>query len=346
MMINRPPERRPLAALLYIVAGALICIGGLATGLMPIAAQGGPTPTPDSTVQPSPTPATRVEGCADCHLDVVANWQTSSHASAYQNAAFQVAWDAASKDTACLNCHTTGFNARTGTYQYEGITCEACHGQTPSTHPPDVFVVNSAVELCAGCHTTTVNEWERSAHGEQQLACTSCHLPHPQQLRFDTAAALCLNCHKEQPAGYAHVTHAEKSQCVDCHWHRGTVGAQKAHLNTGNLFYTGHDNQVITRTCLDCHETLVVEGQPTPTALPPGGSVETLARVSELETRVRSMQAQAENNAMLRIVEGLALGAVLGGTATFLVASFVYRPQRKPGPRNGDHGRTDDHADE
>jgi hypothetical protein len=342
-MIKRPPVRRPLAALLCIIVGALTCIGGLAAGLTPTAAQGQATPTPEATVQPSPTPATRVEGCADCHLDVVANWQTSTHAGAYQNTAFQSAWMTANRDMTCLRCHTTGFNPRTGAYQHEGITCEACHGQTPGTHPPETFVVDKRVEICAGCHVTTVSEWERSAHGEQQLACTSCHLPHPQQLRFASTAELCLTCHKEQPAGYVHVTHAEKSQCVDCHWHRGTVETQQAHLKTGDQFYTGHDNNVITRTCLDCHERLTAEGQPVISQPQPTlvGAVETLARVGELETRIQSMQAQAENNALLRIAEGLALGAVLGGAATFLVASFVYRPQRKPGARSEGNERTD-----
>ncbi len=28
----------------------------------------------------------------------------------------------------CYECHTTGYNKKTGTYSEEGITCEACHG--------------------------------------------------------------------------------------------------------------------------------------------------------------------------------------------------------------------------
>ncbi len=33
----------------------------------------------------------------------------------------------------CYECHTTGYNKETGTYEEEGITCEACHG------PGEVF---------------------------------------------------------------------------------------------------------------------------------------------------------------------------------------------------------------
>lgn len=300
----------PALACFILSLGLLLVFGGYSM----TAAQGTPTPTP---AQP-------VRECAECHLDIVAGWQDSAHARAYSDPAFQAAWQEKAQDKTCLACHTTGFNARTGDYAQQGVACEACHGQTPTDHPPQAVAINKGIETCAGCHTTTVNEWKLSKHGEQQLACTTCHIPHPQTLRFAEKDELCLNCHKEQPVGYAHETHRDQ-MCVDCHWYRGI---SELHAQTGDLIPTGHDNQVETRTCTDCHADLAAknagaEPQPTPIR-----RVEAIARLSELETQVKSVRAEAENTALMRILEGAALGLVLGGGVMFLVMGLAYRPKK------------------
>lgn len=230
--------------------------------------------------------------CSECHVDITEAWQTGTHAQAYSDPTFQEKWQEAGSPAQCLACHTTGFDARTGEYDHEGVTCAACHGQTPADHPPApvnldptllstvqqweesadkqvildaALAIDPSIAICASCHATTFTEWEQSAHGAQQLACVVCHSPHPQQVRFvseEEPNALCLNCHgdytsNEQYAdnSFAHLLHVEQ-QCSDCHWHRAKREDLLAHYESGQLFPTGHMAEVETRACVDCHEEL------------------------------------------------------------------------------------------
>jgi predicted CXXCH cytochrome family protein len=259
---------------------------------------------------PSPEPP---RDCAECHLDVVSEWQDSIHAQAYHDTVFQSAWQQGGQSSAeCLSCHTTGFVPRTGEFDQPGVTCAACHGVTPAEHPPDPVLVDPGVRVCADCHTTTFTEWEHSLHGEQQLACTTCHTPHNQALRFETADALCLNCHDEARDDYAHITHTEQA-CVDCHWYR--AAGETEHIMTGNLMPTGHDNRVETRTCVDCHANLALEnGEITAVASSDTHPfLEAQLRIEELEAEVQTAKAQGENQAAVQLIQGLLLGGVAMG---------------------------------
>lgn len=259
---------------------------------------------------PEPEPVS-VQDCAECHLDVVAEWQTSPHAQAYVAPGFQTKWQETGSDPMCLSCHTTGFVPRTGAYDHEGITCAACHGQTPANHPPEPVAIDPGVEVCADCHTTTFAEWQMSAHGEQQLACTSCHTPHNQGIRFETADALCLNCHDQTRDDYAHVTHLEQA-CVDCHWYKGFD--ETLHVMTGNLMPTGHDSVVETRTCLDCHASLDETVTVSTGAQHP--LLDAQIRIGELEAEVQTVRAQGQNEAAVLLIQGLLVGAVLAAAVT------------------------------
>jgi hypothetical protein len=308
-----------------ILGMVLLVVMGMLSRQTSVSAQ-----TPSAT-QAATQAATQepVQPCAECHLKNVSDWQNSPHAQAYHDVAFQAAWEQKGRDVQCLACHTTGFVARTGEYAALGVTCEACHGQTPPKHPPEPVLIQSGIDMCADCHANTVAEWKKSAHGTQQLACTTCHVPHTQKLRFESSDLLCLNCHKEALTDYAHVSHP-KQQCVDCHWYRSAEEAK--HITTGNLLPTGHDNAVTTRTCVDCHATLARSGSVVALSTPPATAspLQETVRAEELEARVKTVQAQAENNALLRTTEGVALGAVIGGV---LMAGLVGLRNRR-GPHN------------
>jgi predicted CXXCH cytochrome family protein len=321
---------------LFLLLTGLCALGFLSVPVS-ISAQG---PTPTGTVTPTPG---LVQKCADCHLDVVAQWQNSPHAKAYSDPIFQGVWQD-TKNPQCLGCHTTGFVGQTGEYAQQGVTCEACHGQTPAKHPPEALTVKTGVEVCADCHTTTVAEWKRSAHGTQQLACTTCHQPHPQKLRFETADALCLNCHKEARTDFAHTQHT-KQTCIDCHWYRSADEAK--HILTGNLLPTGHDNQVETRTCVDCHARQVTASATASataeaTAEAPGSLLEVQMRAGELEAQVRTVQAQGDNMALVRMLEGAALGAVLGGGLMATLLRLGRRAHQSHQPEAGSGENTHD----
>ena len=286
-------------------------------------------PTQDSTPQ---TP----ESCASCHVDIVAMWQEGTHANAFSDPVFQETWQEQGGDAECLACHTTGYVPRTGEYAHEGVTCEACHGQTPADHPAEPVALDPGVETCAECHATTVNEWEQSKHGEQQLACTTCHNPHPQELRFETAEALCLNCHSEDARDdYAHLVHASQS-CVDCHWHHAETEDLLAHYESGALFPTGHEANVETRACVDCHSAI------TETDVMEEGSaaeeemglvsehplLEARVRIEELEAEVETVKSQGQNTSALRLAQGLIIGLAVGAIVVFGVANFRRRNAR------------------
>lgn len=296
------------------------------------------TSTPDATPQPDAEPsATPVpQACSECHLDIVSAWETGLHAQAYADPVFQEAWQKANSEPACLACHTTGYNPRTQTYAHEGITCEACHGQTPANHPDEPVSINPGPAVCETCHATTVTEWEHSAHGEQQLACTSCHNPHPQQLLFDNdSVALCLNCHDEEPRDdYAHLSHPEQL-CTDCHWHRAKPEDLLAHYTSGALYPTGHGAVVETVACVTCHADLAAE-EGTLVSLDEAiddmglsdSSHPLLAarvRIHELEAEVDTVRAQGENTAVLRIIQGAVVGVAVGGAG----ALVAFRSRRR-----------------
>lgn len=285
--------------------------------LLLVGAGTAPTLAQEATEPPEPPRA-----CSDCHLDTVTAWQDSPHAQSSTSAGFLQHWTEAGEDSTCLSCHTTGFVPFTGDYSHEGVACAACHGDTPAEHPPEP--VNMAVDVatCATCHETTYAEWAVSAHGEQQLACTTCHAPHAQTLRFETADALCLNCHTEDRDDFAHVTHVEQ-QCVDCHWYR-SEGAHQP---------TGHDNVVETSTCIDCHAseqspvTLTSDTMPSLRAA--------TVRITELETEVQSARAASDNNAALQTVYGVIIGAVVVA-GVGMVGGALFRSRKRRSERDRD----------
>jgi hypothetical protein len=276
------------------------------------------------------------QDCATCHVEVVATWQDSVHAQAYSDPIFQGAWESQSNNPECLACHTTGFVPRTGEFEQEGVTCKACHGDTPANHPPEPMPTDPGTDTCANCHPTTYEEWQQSAHGQQQLSCTTCHQPHPQTLRFESAKALCLNCHGEDARDdYVHLTHAERD-CTDCHWHRAEAEDLLAHFESGALFPTGHTTEVQTRACVTCHEEittsdLVSQGEAAVEELGPASEhplFEAQVRITELEAEVDTVRAQGENTSALRLVQGAIVGLVIGGIVVFGVIRFRARNRR------------------
>jgi len=206
-----------------------------------------PEVTPEITPEATPSP-----DCGTCHIDVRAQWETSTHANAWHDPEFQSVWTAGGSTSSCLECHTTGYVRRTGNYDHVGVTCAACHGETPLTHPdePEPYSAAVDIEKCGDCHPTTITEWETSPHSVD-MACTSCHTLHPQGIAAESAEALCLSCHTDPLTGYTHTDHPDEVACVDCHWHQGSVSQE--HFVNGSLLPTGHDSLVESKTCNACH---------------------------------------------------------------------------------------------
>ncbi|GAX62552.1 intracellular protease/amidase [Candidatus Scalindua japonica] len=71
----------------------------------------------------------------------------------------------------CYECHTSGYNKETGTYEEEGITCEACHGpgevyaffmdRGQATEGQKIAKITPAYNKCGGtegCHRSRRHE--------------------------------------------------------------------------------------------------------------------------------------------------------------------------------------------
>ncbi|MCA9915222.1 MAG: hypothetical protein KC496_17835, partial [Anaerolineae bacterium] len=195
--------------------------------------------------------------------------------------------------------------------------------ETPENHPEEPVIVQPGLEICATCHEITYQEWQVSAHGNAEIECTSCHDPHKQVLRLETAEALCTNCHQEARTDYSHVSH-EGETCSDCHWHRGTFDMD-VHLITGELGTSGHDAQVETLACIDCHSNLddtVVSAESEVVS-----EMELRLVTQELETEVANVRAQGQNEAAVRLIQGVVVGLAFGAVLAFLFMRL--RPGRR-----------------
>jgi len=156
----------------------------------------------------------------------------------------------------CGTCHTTGYSpignqdglpGLVGTWAYDGIQCEECHG-AGSQHAENPITVSVKIdrdaESCGACHSRGAVEEVNASNGFIQhheqyeelfqskhivLDCVICHDPHTGvvQLREAELPAVktnCENCHFAEAqfeAGHDDVS----VDCIDCHMPRLTKSA-------------------------------------------------------------------------------------------------------------------------
>jgi len=154
--------------------------------------------------------------CGSCHTEVYADWQTTRHRAAWDNAVFL---DGLAREplARCVHCHAplveqkreagplrgrTFPPSSSSSLLHEGVTCAVCHvrgGRVLTTRPvqPDAatpmhdIVVEPALKdpaFCASCHQFgftgsdalmqgTWSEWRAFADAGGQGTCQSCHMP-------------------------------------------------------------------------------------------------------------------------------------------------------------------------
>lgn len=301
-------SRRACIALIGILMLAAVTVG---------AAQAQePTDTPNEpTAETSNT-------CVKCHADLGDHWSSSTHANAYSDPVFQAQWEEANQDPDCLDCHTTGYSPATETYDAEGVTCVACHGEVPDSHPKEPVDATLANESCASCHTVTKAELRASQHEVVGLECTSCHTPHDNGLRRETENEQCLSCHGLDLEGFiAHETHiANDVSCRDCH---GYSRPESIVAGADGQAPTGHDFQVAVTACVDCHEGVDLSAE-----VPRGGGeslIETSGqraelRVKQLEAALETQVVAQRNQTVMNIVKGGLGGLLAGSVVVWLIA--------------------------
>ena len=199
--------------------------------------------------------------CATCHTEVQTTWQNGSHGKAGSDPIFLDAWSKQGKPTACLACHTTGYDPGTGTYQADGVTCQSCHNPVPPDHPKSPMPVEPTEKLCGQCHSSErfeVPNSQATTHYERGIACASCHDPHSTSLqsvpaprgtaKTDPVSQLCVTCHTESNMDFSLTAHAQKNiSCADCHV-KEADGAERAPHTVPD-----HSFQANVASCNTCH---------------------------------------------------------------------------------------------
>lgn len=262
--------------------------------------------------------------CAACHDDTHKTWSGTLHSQAFSSPIFQEDWTKQGSADACLECHTTGFDTKTGKYAEEGVACEACHGPYQQGHPETPMPITPDYTLCARCHKTTTDEWQASRHGQIKLNCEACHDPHSQAPRAANVNELCTNCHKDTGSSFTHGTHANSGlSCSDCH-----MSATSHSSSTGGLFATGHTFVVGSEACINCHKDTVhtrdtivkLTGEQTGEAL----TAEELGKkVSEQEQTIQGLEAQSSVRLYTGLIQGSIVGLIVGGVAAWVVSRRI-----------------------
>lgn len=307
---------KKLTVLLVASAAALLVVAAWAAALPRQAYAQGAGPTATVVIEgtgPTPAPGAQYQGvqkCQACHAQQAETWAHAPHADAFKVQAFAEAWAAAKRPGYCLACHTTGYDANTGKYAFEGVTCESCHGPFVEGHPQQPMQVNSSPEACGVCHRSTLNEWQLSQHGINRIGCTSCHDAHGQTIKAGQAGELCIKCHADQADASMHAGGVGlELTCEDCHIGPRTGDPMEGHANTGHTFMVG------TGTCSRCHADEIhrgvaaMMGAGTPTPVAGANSVATVA-AQEPEAPA---PAEAGSGLALPVIISGAAGLGLGG---------------------------------
>ncbi len=142
-----------------------------------------------------------------------------------------------------------------------GVTCEGCHGPGKAHvqsggEVSKIFSFTRATpkqidERCLQCHQGDHAGFDRSAHGEAKVDCTSCHSIHKAQDRGAllkiAQPALCYSCHKDVKPDFSKPFHHKVNEgvmkCTDCHDPHGTF--QKSMVKS-----SAQEDAV----CIKCHQ--------------------------------------------------------------------------------------------
>jgi DmsE family decaheme c-type cytochrome len=165
----------------------------------------------------------------------------------------------------------------------KGVTCESCHGpgQAHVDGGGDVTKIfrftkatpKEATAKCLECHAGAHPNFERSAHAEAGVSCTSCHSVHAGEASESLLKApqpkLCYQCHTDVKPAFSQPFHHKVDEglmkCSDCHDPHGTFNKNalqttaagnavcaKCHSETAGPFAYEHP-VVKAEGCVSCH---------------------------------------------------------------------------------------------
>jgi len=204
----------------------------------------GATPPADLYPWGTPLPALPSGVTWDQVDYIIGNYKSGEGSFIYTNGYRNLA---GTSSYSCGRCHTTGYDPDStkhqrglaglvGTWDLDGIQCEACHG-------PKQMMSITPVKDCGECHTAgdsqkrmqfatdgsllftghhaQGDEFSKSPH--KNYGCTLCHSPHKSVwyedggVRYSSAAGvgnMCTQCHNKRIFG---VMKDVGLECIDCH---------------------------------------------------------------------------------------------------------------------------------
>lgn len=264
--------------------------------------------------------------CNQCHENIHEATNGTRHSQAFSSPIFQRDWTELSKQTSCLQCHTTGFDPESGGYTEEGVTCEACHGPFQPSHPTTPMSITPDAELCSKCHKTTTDEWHASQHSEAGIQCQACHNPHSQTPKADSVAELCTNCHKDMGESFTHSTHANSGlECSNCHM----FTAPREGDAIMGLVPTGHTFTVGSEACIGCHQDTVhtrdeiirLSGEVADAEIVTVDDLE--KTIQEQGQTIEKLEASSSVRLYTGLIQGAIVGLVTGGVAAWVVSRRI-----------------------
>jgi DmsE family decaheme c-type cytochrome len=244
----------------------LFLVAALLIGGTTLHAASAPKASPAEQKDVNPANYVGSETCATCHEDVVKGFEKN-------------------------NPH----NKLVLQHGKAGTTCEGCHGAGKAHvdgggDKTKIFVFTSASakavdERCLNCHQGKHANFERSAHGEANVSCVSCHSVHKSAseehlLKTSNQTQLCYQCHTDIKSQFNLPFHHKVNEglisCSDCHDPHGSANKKglknaastdqvcvKCHTEKAGPFVFEH-MPVKTEGCTACHS---VHGSPNPRLL-------------------------------------------------------------------------------
>lgn len=270
------------------------------------------------------TPSTKPTECVECHGDLVSHWQESAHGQATTDPIFVEAWEEQGRPDECLPCHTTGYDAASGSWEEDGIACSTCHylGANSPSHPDMVMLTDTSSSSCGSCHVDTHKEWQDSVHGQGELTCSRCHNPHTTELRTDDVQTLCSNCHPAHGSQYNHTGHAAQGiLCTDCHLRVSDTPMGEGHGQRQHTFF------VDLETCNNCHsaEMHAPVGETVTSTITVDNSSPTGLIVAHEESGLSLLTSLPDSSNPLNILFAAGLGLGIG----FIIAPVADRWYRR-----------------
>ncbi len=204
------------------------------------------------------------DGAAPCHGDRYGNWSMTGHATAawwnatsghivigeiemgfnaYNNTVGQ---DNLFNDTYCVECHTTGYNATDGSYDFLGVNCFSCHNISAAE-----WVDYSGATCGTTCHSGDLlsdhpqqfGVWNRSVHANSLTDLRS----------SDHAATYCMHCQATE----AFIEHQNPGELAT-----SSPAVNGTRLSSGAFPVDGPYTSISCPACHAVHSSWVEDGSP------------------------------------------------------------------------------------